>query len=591
MKSLISIAALFFIMVSPAFALDTSTDTSKTRKTDKEQSQSLKKSQEEKDTKGKRKADTISKGRDITDSDTIKAIGQAMSQSGADITLPLEAVFLDRIAVLEKSEKKKRYLTGLEIDKEIKKIYRQGKFGEFLVSMTPKEITECRSIWGNKCEYREKLKTIINKEMMNHLATLSFFLEDKFVFYEQILKMIEQFVTKRGIPRSELILGSNKGIIYFKDGIKFECSIDDVNNNIVKGGSSCGSFEKHFIKRDKYDKYIAEMLSDDEIKEILFDLSQKYYGVSEKDFTELLKMLIKHHKMWYEFEMSGFKEIDDWLDHKEGLSKNDIGISKEYKENLQMLQGCKVASNPQLPRDFGLSAEYRPGVIDMIRADYLTKAAQSNNYIKDIVGLMKEIEVLSYRNCLAHYGATIAQAYLYLTSDLNDLKISVSKDENGNIAVKGMGYDDFIILADSALQKALHGITNSTIKRTYDRATQDNSPCQFDRSIENIKCGSSLIILGAKPQLYVSGVQWYGDRFAGYQGAYKVSKLWSYQDAIEKLKSTSKYSKFAHEVSKYAEELESQGKTKEATLVKKKAWELAKSGKQAVSPSKLMPGM
>ena len=360
MKTLISMHCIVTLLLftSTAFALDTSIDTGKTRKTDKEQSQSLKKSQEEKDTKGKRKADTTTKGRDVTDSDTIKAIGQAMSQSGADVTLPLEAVFLDRIAEMEKNA--------------------------------------------------------------------------------------EPFVT------------------------------------------------------------------------------------------------------------------------------------------------CRIATNPKLLRDFGLSAEIRQGVIDTIKADYLSKAAQSNNYIRD---LTNEQAIRQYRNCIATYGATIAQAYLYLTADLADLQVSVSKDKDGNIEVKGMGYDDFIILADSALQKALQGITNSTIRRTYDRATNDNSPCQFDRSIENIKCGSSLIVLGTKPQLYVSGIQWYGERFAGYQGAYKVSRSWSYQDAIEKLKSTSKYSKWASEVSKYAEELESQGKTKEATLVRKKAWELAKSGKQAVSPSKLIPGL
>ena len=358
MKVTILIVISTFIFSVSAFALDTSTDTGKIKKTDKEQSQSLKKSQEEKDTKGKKKADTTTTGVDRQTQEAIKAIGQAMSQSGADVTLPLEAVFLDRIAELENS--------------------------------------------------------------------------------------------------------------------------------------------------------------------------------------------------------------------------------------TEPFRSCRITTNPKLSRDFGLSAEIRPGVIDTIKADYLSKAAQSNSYIRDIAD---EPSLRQYRNCLAIYGATIAQVYLNLTADLNDLKASVSKDENGNITVRGMGYDDFIILADAALQKALKDITNSTIKRTYERATQDNSPCQFDRSIENIKCGSSLIILGTKPQLFISGVQWYGERFAGYQGAYKVSKSWSYQDAIEKLKSTSKYSKWASEVSKYAEELESQGKTREATLVRKKAWELAKSGKQVVSPSKLMPGL
>ena len=65
---------------------------------------------------------------------------------------------------------------------------------------------------------------------------------------------------------------------------------------------------------------------------------------------------------------------------------------------------------------------------------------------------------------------------------------------------------------------------------------------------------------------------------------------WSYQDAVEKLKSTSTYEKFAREVSRYAEELESQGRAREATLVRKKTFEVVKAGKQAVSPSRLIPG-
>ncbi|MEM7828464.1 MAG: hypothetical protein QW561_03910 [Candidatus Aenigmatarchaeota archaeon] len=339
------------------FALDTSIDTSKTEKTDREQSQSLRKTKEQRDTKGKRKADTTATGVDKQTQEAVKAIGQAMSQGGADVTLSLEAVFLDRIALLE--------------------------------------------------------------------------------------------------------------------------------------------------------------------------------------------------------------------------------------EDVEPFRTCKIITKPRLPRDFGLSAEVSRGVIDTIKAEYLSKAAQSNSYVRDVAD---ERELIQYRNCLAAYGAIIAQAYLYLASDLDDIKAGVSKDKDGNIEIRGIGYDDFVVLADLALQRALHRITNSTIERTYERLIQDSSACQFDRSIENIKCGSSLIILSSRPQLYISGVEWYGERFAGFQGTFKVSKAWSYQNAIEKLKSTSRYSRFAHEVSQYAEELESQGKAKEAMLVRKKAWELAKSGKQAISPNRLLAG-
>jgi hypothetical protein len=353
MKLLVIIALILY--VTPAFAIDTSVDTQKSIKTDKEKSQSLKKSQEQKDTKGKKKSDTASIGRDKTDSDTIKAIGQAMSSAGADITMPLEVVFLDRIA--------------------------------------------------------------------------------------------------------------------------------------------------------------------------------------------------------------------------------------EFEKDTNPFAQCKVVTAPKPGRDFGLSAEVRPGVIDTIKADYLAKAAQSSSYIADIAD---EQGIRSYRDCLAYYGAVIAQAYIYLTQDLQDLKVSVTKSRNGEINVKGMGYEDFILLADAALQKALQGFTNGTIKKVYERIVNDIGACQFDRSVENIKCGSSLITLGTIPKLAHGGIHVYGGQYMGYQGSYKLSKSWSYQDAIEKLKATSKYSKWAAEVAKYSEELESQGRTKEATMVRKKAWEIAKSGKQTVNVSQLL---
>ncbi|MGO9016665.1 MAG: hypothetical protein ACLQF0_17020 [Dissulfurispiraceae bacterium] len=341
----------------PALALDTSTETGKTQKEESEQSLQQKKIQEQKDTIGKKNTTTRSSGQDRTDSETIKAIGQAMSQSGADVTLPLEAVFLDRIAEMES--------TGQE-----------------------------------------------------------------------------------------------------------------------------------------------------------------------------------------------------------------------------PFASCKIASAPKLGRDFGLSAEVAPGVIDSIKSDYLAKAAQSNVNIQSIAD---EKEIRAYRDCLAQYGSIIAQAYLYLTTDLGGIKGSVSKAKNSTITVKGMGYDDFIALADTALQRASQAVTNHIIISMRDRVIHSQVPCQFDRNVENIKCGSALIILGTKPQLFVNGIGMYGDHFAGYSGAYKISKSWSYTDALEKLRTTNKYSKWAAEVQQYAEELESRGKTKEATMVRKKAWDIAKNNKQTVDAGQLLP--
>jgi len=243
---------------------------------------------------------------------------------------------------------------------------------------------------------------------------------------------------------------------------------------------------------------------------------------------------------------------------------------------------CKVATNPKLLRDFGLTAEISPGVIDAIAADFLAKSAQSNSGLKTIAD---EKAIKNYRKLPCLLRALIGQAYLYLSGDLN-----AGRNKNGNIDIKGMGYDDFSTLAEASLLRAVEtGFTNTTIKGLYDRAVNDNQPCMFDRTLENIKCGPTVMTIGGSPQLTVSGIKMYGDGFAGYQGTFKVSRSWSFTTALENLKTNSKYAKFAEEVSNYTEELESQGRSREAVLVRKKALELAKSNKQAVSPSRLLP--
>jgi len=260
----------------------------------------------------------------------------------------------------------------------------------------------------------------------------------------------------------------------------------------------------------------------------------------------------------------------------------------KYENDTEPFTTCKIITHPKLPADFELTAEIRPGIIDTIKASYISNAVQSRAYISNIAD---EDSIRDYRNCLAVYGAIIGQAYLYLTSDITELEAEVSKDDRGNIIVSGLNYADFTLLANTALSRAISTIEDPLVKDMYQSAISDSSPCQFDTSVENIKCGNTLITLTTKPGLMVAGIKIYGDSFSGFQGSFKVSRGWSYSDAIEKLKSTSAYSKFADEISKYTEELESQGRSKEATLVKKKAWELAQSGKQAVSLSQFLPSI
>lgn len=245
---------------------------------------------------------------------------------------------------------------------------------------------------------------------------------------------------------------------------------------------------------------------------------------------------------------------------------------------------CGVVTRPRLPADFGLSGDRGGRTINLTRQENFARMAAANAPVPgDQAGLKQ------YMGCLTSYGAYIGQAYIYLTQDLAGIQGTVSKDRSGQITVRGMGYDDFVLLAEAALNKATAdgGITNATIRRTHERAGQD-CPMRWDRELSRISCGGNLMTLDTKPQLAIGGVPWYGEKFAGYAGSYKLSRAWSYSSALEALKSTAKFARYAEDVATFAENLESKGKTREAVLVRKKAVDRVRSGRNTVSPARLM---
>jgi hypothetical protein len=250
----------------------------------------------------------------------------------------------------------------------------------------------------------------------------------------------------------------------------------------------------------------------------------------------------------------------------------------------------RIVTDPRLPKSFGLSAEVRPGLISLNKREYLDKYAVNNG---DVSSVGDEEAIIAYIHQLAEYGAIIGQAYLNLSNDLAAIKGAVSREKDGTIKVKGIGYDDFVILAKGALWKAVQtGPINSAIKANF--ALLENirpGVCQFDGFVTSIKCGPSVLRLGAIPQLRIAGQPWYGDGFAGFTGTYKLSSSWSYTDALEKMKSNASTTKFASEWTAYSEALESEGKSREAVMAKKKAWDYARSGRTNISPTRLLPNV
>ena len=263
-------------------------------------------------------------------------------------------------------------------------------------------------------------------------------------------------------------------------------------------------------------------------------------------------------------------------------------ISEVEETGAQPFSRCRICAAPRLPRNFGLSAIMAPNIVDNIKAGYLSSAAASNGLVRDAGG--DEIAIREYKNCLAYYGAIIGQACLILDADVR--KVAQIQKEKETTVIRGIGYDDLVDLAAEALNKARKKISNRTIRRLYNSCLRDKTPCQLNGSTEKILCGASMVVLSPNPQLTISGIPFYGGgRYAGFAGSYKINAGWSWNETFEKLKSSGKYAKFAKEVSDYSDDLKAKGKTTDAVLARKKAFDLIKSGKQSVSVMKLMPGL
>ena len=271
-----------------------------------------------------------------------------------------------------------------------------------------------------------------------------------------------------------------------------------------------------------------------------------------------------------------------------------LSLGKVFLESLAMLEPsepilkARLLTKPRQPADFGISAEIQPGVINTIKADLLNKAASSNSPVSS-VGSNGRLRL--FRDSLALYGIIVAQAYLNLSSDLAILDAGATRDKKGNIAVKNLGYDDFFILVDAALLKAVKNVKNKRLQRLYKAVITDKTPCRFAGSVTEIQCGSSTMTISSKPSLTALGMTIFSqDGFAGFTGNFKISSGWSYDQALESLKNTTKYKKMAEEVSKYTDSLESKGKAGEAVMIKKLAWNSAKSGKVSLALARLIPG-
>lgn len=159
-------------------------------------------------------------------------------------------------------------------------------------------------------------------------------------------------------------------------------------------------------------------------------------------------------------------------------------IAKLEREK-EPYQSCKLITNPPLPSDFDLTAEVKPGVIDVYKAEYLAKAAQSNVNVADIVDTEK----------LKHYALCIVQYAEVILRVLQNIKNS---------------YNSIADLQKHISQLVLQyaNIQSSTLKQIQNI---NFNQCRFADATNRIQCQQLYIEIADMPRLFLSKQKIFAD--------------------------------------------------------------------------------
>ena len=280
-------------------------------------------------------------------------------------------------------------------------------------------------------------------------------------------------------------------------------------------------------------------------------------------------------------------------DKKSGqLGKND-GLDLSLP--VQALFSDLPLHDYKLPADFGWTGDEGGGVINTTRADWFRNQAQANAKLD----VEEQAKVQAYVLEILGAGARTGQAMINLQKAVAKFG-AIRRDKDGNIEITGLGADDLQVLANGSMAAtaAPGTIQDTRIKSKMDRIMKATFPaCRFQGDITAIQCGTIGLHLSSPPSLKVDAVEWWrlgeqgGGSFAGLSGTYKVSSAWSWSQALEDAKGDSNFSKLAQETAASTEKMESEGRTFDAVMTKRKAVESMSANKAAVGPGKFMPGI
>lgn len=175
-----------------------------------------------------------------------------------------------------------------------------------------------------------------------------------------------------------------------------------------------------------------------------------------------------------------------------------LPVLAKLEDKTEVLKRCRVIGRPRLPRDFGIHAFIDENTIDSVKMQYLENQARINAEAPD--------SIKQYKECLAFYGAILAQAQV----NLNEMM------------PESVDMEDLKTLAEIAVEKAIRLGPQGNLKSIYIAIVNDKSQCRFNNSLHLFRCGNCMVDLHEQT-LRFGNLEVYGKTFMGYAGEYKVS--------------------------------------------------------------------
>lgn len=264
-------------------------------------------------------------------------------------------------------------------------------------------------------------------------------------------------------------------------------------------------------------------------------------------------------------------------------------VDLEHNGNLALFRECKVFSRQRTLANF-LQFEH-DGVVDLIAKQYYENVAAQG-------GTVQCADCVRYARCLVNYGAVLAQATINLVNDLNGLEQSgivkvkkiTNKDGKTTLVVKGISFETLKNMFEAEIIKAERthaGYFFNLIEGV--RLTGDTVRLQHNMQGFLIESNGHSVYVVVPRECKIDGMPWVSEEaFGGITFNVQVSRGWSYKDALNQLKESSKLKEKAEQVEKFAEYLKSRGMAKEYATLLKKAVELLENGNTNFDPQELI---